>query len=1301
MRDHDAGYRSSSRLRAPALWSKMTRRLRRFDAQIIPALSRIRRIPEYPANRLYPESAAPSLLRGSMTTPSFDYDVFLSYSTDPDYRLARDLESFLETFHELPHTESGGVRPLRVCRDGSDFKVPREASDSGIVSARETIRRHLERSAHLVVVCSRNAALSPWVQFECSWFLEHRGASRILLCVSEGADPLTNDASLFPEPVRAAKLPEQLWYDLRGFRGKSARRWVKVRDYDDECVRIAAELIGVAAGEIRPVWMRERERLARRNATRRRNILGVLSILVMTAGFFFLRYRTAAFEELRVRSQSEFVTGADAISRDEIPVAVGHMVRAMQIDPTATAASRRLASLLSQRLIPSRQSFGFTRGSHVMGARFDDDGKQFVTIEKGGQARVWTLETHTHAALPLLPAETVRTAAFAPRDGGLLTGSNRGRVDMWDTRERVSRTASLNVRTAVERVVFTPQGDLATVVDAVGKVHVLAVGRRRLSLRYARAFPTPVTSVDLSLTGRLLAVATPEGVFVLDLATGRTLHTLDVPDGWNQVSAKFTPDGSRLVIAGGSLFMFVSPGVAPGYDGGGFQVWDVRSGAPVSSLVRSVAGLKDLDVSADGARAAVGAVNGEVALLDLQKGALIPTRGHRAAVEDVEFSPDGSALITASFDGKVRIWGSETGAELAEPMTHRVGVSEAHFRPDGAAVATVSGDGEVTLWKMPVRAPVFVYSEPRAWASGRGSNNADAPAAASPVMDPAVRSIARQLGISDDRDRASAHASLAAFALRNGTVQIWNLRTRRHRRTIAMPDGYRGEVGLVKFSPTGNFLATAQEDPDLTARIWDARTGREHGSGITNTGEVTSIAFSPDESLVAAGTASGAFAVWNTRTGARAFPQIQHPGETNLVAALAFNGDGSLLATYGLNSHDLLLWDTKTGKPLTDPFKLSTSGTVTRLSFDGDSRISIVLAGVARPYTLNLCGIAEQRVGELINLAEGLLPAGGAMRATSSPPRRPRGAADPSGECIDWLADAGMDPPIQPGVPVRLSAWIRELLKGSEDTRSTVEWLRTQVPFNPIAKASLVYTYAASDPQKAEAYAAPLLRAGVTHPAVAYFLAEQSIVAGNLRRADSLLSLPIPNRSQEFPLDSLRGVVRHLRAMAAARSPVRRTPPSSPERVIAGVRERYSLQVDRRWKVDRALAAEAGMQLLMHTRGFTYKEAPAVVYSNSRPLDAQIRNVEDFIQNTIRGFAMGGHTITVGGRDSARTADGRTALIAMYEADPSYPHREAGAYIVGRNELIYLVYTARSATLFQRHLPEFLDVIRSLRVGPT
>lgn len=70
--------------------------------------------------------------------------------------------------------------------------------------------------------------------------------------------------------------------------------------------------------------------------------------------------------------------------------------------------------------------------------------------------------------------------------------------------------------------------------------------------------------------------------------------------------------------------------------------------------------------------------------------------GHRGAVWDAGFSPDGSEVATASGDGTIRIWDVETGASrLTLPSP---GATEIAYSPDGRYLAAVGSEGSVTVY---------------------------------------------------------------------------------------------------------------------------------------------------------------------------------------------------------------------------------------------------------------------------------------------------------------------------------------------------------------------------------------------------------------------------------------------------------------------------------------------------------------------------------------------------------------------------------------------------------------------------
>jgi hypothetical protein len=78
---------------------------------------------------------------------------------------------------------------------------------------------------------------------------------------------------------------------------------------------------------------------------------------------------------------------------------------------------------------------------------------------------------------------------------------------------------------------------------------------------------------------------------------------------------------------------------------------------------------------------------------------------HDDQVWTAQFSADGQSIVTASLDGTARVWDATTGRPLSEPLRHGGKVFVAQFSPDGQRVLTASSDGAARVWDVP-RAPV-------------------------------------------------------------------------------------------------------------------------------------------------------------------------------------------------------------------------------------------------------------------------------------------------------------------------------------------------------------------------------------------------------------------------------------------------------------------------------------------------------------------------------------------------------------------------------------------------------------------
>jgi len=73
-------------------------------------------------------------------------------------------------------------------------------------------------------------------------------------------------------------------------------------------------------------------------------------------------------------------------------------------------------------------------------------------------------------------------------------------------------------------------------------------------------------------------------------------------------------------------------------------------------------------------------------------------RGHDDRVSSAAFSPDGTRIVTASYDNTARVWDAATAKEITVLRGHDGYVLSAAFSPDGTRIVTASSDKTARLW---------------------------------------------------------------------------------------------------------------------------------------------------------------------------------------------------------------------------------------------------------------------------------------------------------------------------------------------------------------------------------------------------------------------------------------------------------------------------------------------------------------------------------------------------------------------------------------------------------------------------
>jgi WD40 repeat protein len=230
------------------------------------------------------------------------------------------------------------------------------------------------------------------------------------------------------------------------------------------------------------------------------------------------------------------------------------------------------------------------------------------------------------------------------------------------------------------------------------------------------------------------------------------------------------------------------------------------------------------------------------------------------------FSPDGRRLVTKA-KKIVRIWDTETGQPVSDPLTHPAMVKCVTFSPDGKRIAAGGDESTIRVWHADTGRP--------------------APAPQTP------KSFNRIVVLTFSPDGTK----LASAA--DSEARVWNVGTGE---PVTPEFSHKKTITAVQFSPDGTRLLTANWDN--TARVWDAATGKPVGQALSHDKPITNAVFSPDGKRVATASGDDTVRVWDAGSGSPVTPPLKSPS----AIGVAFDPSGTRLGTacYARHGH---IWD--------------------------------------------------------------------------------------------------------------------------------------------------------------------------------------------------------------------------------------------------------------------------------------------------------------------------------------------------------------------------------------------------------
>jgi len=168
-------------------------------------------------------------------------------------------------------------------------------------------------------------------------------------------------------------------------------------------------------------------------------------------------------------------------------------------------------------------------------------------------------------------------------------------------------------------------------------------------------------------------------------------------------------------------------------------------------------------------------------------------------MQSVAFSPDGKSIATGGVWGRIRIWDSDSGAELIAIRRHMITINSIAFSADGRYMVSACADETIKVWNV---------TSGRELMTLRGHGNHVNSAAFSPDG-------TRIISSSDDE-----------------TIKIWDANSGAGVMTL---HGHEGGVGSVSFSMDGKRIVSGGYDN--TIRIWDIANPEEVASLMQKLGK--------------------------------------------------------------------------------------------------------------------------------------------------------------------------------------------------------------------------------------------------------------------------------------------------------------------------------------------------------------------------------------------------------------------------------------------------------------------------------
>ena len=374
---------------------------------------------------------------------------------------------------------------------------------------------------------------------------------------------------------------------------------------------------------------------------------------------------------------------------------------------------------------------------------------------------------------------------------------------------------------------------------------------------------------------------------------------------WGHLQALSNADLMTLTTGGSYVAFTSSDQLITGGSFGTVSLQDLKTGAPVHTMIDQAGATYGLAFSRDGSRVAMSS-DVAVVVWDAASNTELLRFDELVAGKNphqLSMSANGQRVAVTNNDRKARVWDVDSGALIFETAAEGRPRAAVKLSPSGDRVLILGSEFEAEGW---VRTfSVFDIASKTALGTGTLLSHLSAHTA---TFGPTGRLLvlgteeglqvwdvnAWELIHTDDDPEIrfrhpgtlvfNADGSLLATATKDGDLRIRNMATGKN---VEWLTAHQSAIRSLAFSHDEQWLATVSEDK--TARLWSVPDLRLLRTFQGHVQTLMSLAFSPDDAKLATGAFAGEAKLWDLQNELEYAPvkhMVFHPGKGLLAGSL-------------------------------------------------------------------------------------------------------------------------------------------------------------------------------------------------------------------------------------------------------------------------------------------------------------------------------------------------------------------------------------------------------------------------------